>query len=86
MISHLSDASLCLYLSPSSRCPLNSVPYSHIMSGFDRNQVYVVPVHPANRSQNNEKPSETLDQLKRFLVDYRIGQEYIYRYERTRDL
>ncbi|KAG8861718.1 minichromosome maintenance protein 5 [Tulasnella sp. 330] len=49
------------------------------MSGFDRNQVYVVPVHPANRAQGIDKPSEVLQQLKQFLVDYRVGQEYIYR-------
>jgi len=49
------------------------------MSGFDRNQVYVVPVHAANPIGNGEKPSDTLEALKQFLMDFRVGHAFIYR-------
>ncbi len=50
------------------------------MSGFDRNQVYVVPVHPAaNVDDNIDRPSETLEHLKQFLMNFRVGQSFIYR-------
>ncbi|KAG8932188.1 minichromosome maintenance protein 5 [Tulasnella sp. 418] len=49
------------------------------MSGFDPNQVYVVPVHPVNPSANNDQPSESLESLKDFLLSFRIGEEFIYR-------
>ena len=49
------------------------------MSGYDANQVFVVPVHPAARTVTSDKPSDILEQLKEFLLGFRIGEEFIYR-------
>ena len=60
-----------------------SHPHPHsliVMSGFDRNQVYVVPVHPAQPTVNGEKPSDTLEQLKQFITDFRVGHAFPYRH------
>jgi DNA replication licensing factor MCM5 len=51
------------------------------MSGFDADRVYSVSVHQnANTSFSTESPSDTEKLLLDFLLQYRIGGEFIYRY------
>jgi hypothetical protein len=56
----------------------------HIMSGFDSNAVYSVPVLPPNPSSNgangsSESPAATKSLLFDFLMGFRVGEEFIYR-------
>jgi DNA replication licensing factor MCM5 len=48
------------------------------MSGFDLNQVFSVPVHD-QPATNAEAPSETGRLLNEFLLQFRVGGEFIYR-------
>ena len=49
------------------------------MSGFDANRVYSVTVHDAAPPQNLELPAETERLLSDFLLQFRVGGEFIYR-------
>lgn len=49
------------------------------MSGFDANNVYTVAVHDGPAPSAPESPSETEKLLVDFLLQYRIGGEFIYR-------
>lgn len=50
------------------------------MSGFDADRVYSVSVHQNAPSFSTESPSETEKLLLDFLLQYRLGGEFIYRY------
>lgn len=49
------------------------------MSGFDMNRVYSVSVHD-RPAPSQEAPSETTKLLTDFLLQFRVGGEFIYRY------
>ncbi|KAF8624769.1 hypothetical protein AX15_005661 [Amanita polypyramis BW_CC] len=49
------------------------------MSGFDANNVYTVSVHDTPAPTAPEAPSETEKLLLDFLLQYRVGGEFIYR-------
>ncbi|KAG6910571.1 hypothetical protein DXG01_009521 [Tephrocybe rancida] len=49
------------------------------MSGFDANNVYTVSVHDLPPATAPESPSETEKLLFEFLLQYRVGGEFIYR-------
>jgi DNA replication licensing factor MCM5 len=49
------------------------------MSGFDANNVYTVSVHDTPSGTSPESPSETEKLLLEFLLQYRVGGEFIYR-------
>ncbi|KAI0803154.1 ATP dependent DNA helicase [Irpex lacteus] len=49
------------------------------MSGFDADRVYSVAVHDAPDPVGPEKPSETEKLLQEFLLQYRVGGDFIYR-------
>ena len=49
------------------------------MSGFDADHVYTVSVHDAPAATSPESPSETEKLLLDFLLQYRVGGEFIYR-------
>lgn len=49
------------------------------MSGFDADRVYSVAVHDAPDPVAPEKPSETEKLFLEFLLQYRVGGEFIYR-------
>jgi DNA replication licensing factor MCM5 len=49
------------------------------MSGFDANRVYSVAVHDAPPPQGVEQPSEVERLLQEFLLQYRVGGEFVYR-------
>ncbi|KAK2462030.1 hypothetical protein APHAL10511_006493 [Amanita phalloides] len=49
------------------------------MSGFDANSVYTVAVHDHPAPTGPESPSETEKLLLDFLLQYRVGGEFIYR-------
>ncbi|KAG8970275.1 minichromosome maintenance protein 5 [Tulasnella sp. 425] len=51
------------------------------MSGFDRDQVFVVPVRGVDEGPgtNMEKPSDILEQLRNFLMNFQVGQRWVYR-------
>jgi DNA replication licensing factor MCM5 len=49
------------------------------MSGFDANNVYTVSVHDPPAATSPESPSETEKLLFDFLLQYRVGGEFIYR-------
>jgi hypothetical protein len=49
------------------------------MSGFDADHVYTVSVHDAPAPTSPESPSETEKLLLDFLLQYRVGGEFIYR-------
>ncbi|EGO02786.1 hypothetical protein SERLA73DRAFT_102769 [Serpula lacrymans var. lacrymans S7.3] len=49
------------------------------MSGFDANQVYTVSVHDIPSSSSPETPSQSEKLLLDFLLQYRVGGEFIYR-------
>jgi DNA replication licensing factor MCM5 len=57
------------------------------MSGFDADQVYNVSVHDPPAATSPESASETEKLLLEFLLQYRVGGEFIYRsvsiYQRT---
>lgn len=50
------------------------------MSGFDADRVYSVSVHQNAPSFSTDSPSETEKLLLDFLLQYRLGGEFIYRY------
>ncbi|KAF9459421.1 MCM2/3/5 family-domain-containing protein [Collybia nuda] len=49
------------------------------MSGFDANNIYTVSVHDNPSGPSPELPSETEKLLLDFLLQYRVGGEFIYR-------
>ncbi|GJE87730.1 MCM family DNA replication licensing factor [Phanerochaete sordida] len=49
------------------------------MSGFDADRVYSIAVHDAADPVSPEKPSETERLFLEFLLQYRVGGEFIYR-------
>ncbi|KAG6869157.1 hypothetical protein C0993_012256 [Termitomyces sp. T159_Od127] len=49
------------------------------MSGFDPNNVYTVSVHDLPAAASPDSPSETEKLLLEFLLQYRVGGEFIYR-------
>ena len=49
------------------------------MSGFDADRVYSVSVYQNAPSFSTESPSETEKLLLDFLLQYRLGGEFIYR-------
>ncbi|KAH8100472.1 MCM-domain-containing protein [Cristinia sonorae] len=49
------------------------------MSGFDANRVYTVSVHDVPEAVGPDSPAETERLLLEFLLQYRIGGEFIYR-------
>lgn len=49
------------------------------MSGYDANRIYSVAVHDAPPAQNVDKPAEVERMLLDFLLQYRVGGEFIYR-------
>jgi len=49
------------------------------MSGFDADRVYSVSVYQNTPSFSTESPSETEKLLLDFLLQYRLGGEFIYR-------
>ncbi|KAF9498074.1 MCM-domain-containing protein [Pleurotus eryngii] len=49
------------------------------MSGFDANNVYTVSVHDLPAASSPDSPAETEKLLLEFLVQYRVGGEFIYR-------
>jgi DNA replication licensing factor MCM5 len=50
------------------------------MSGFDADRVYSVSVHQNASSFSTESSSETEKLLLDFLLQYRLGGEFTYRY------
>ncbi|KAH7929390.1 MCM-domain-containing protein [Leucogyrophana mollusca] len=49
------------------------------MSGFDANHVYTVSVHDQPAAASPDSPSQTEKLLLDFLLQYRVGGEFIYR-------
>ena len=49
------------------------------MSGFDADRVYSVAVHDPPDAVAVEKPSDTEKLLQEFLLQYRVGGDFIYR-------
>jgi DNA replication licensing factor MCM5 len=49
------------------------------MSGFDANNVYTVAVHDTPAPVAPDAPSETEKLFLDFLLQYRVGGEFIYR-------
>ena len=49
------------------------------MSGFDADRVYSVQVHDAPPPQDIERPADVERMLLDFLLEYRVGGEFIYR-------
>jgi hypothetical protein len=63
----------------SSLPPLD--PQHHtIMSGFDQNRVYSIAVHDNASKSAPDSASEVERRLLDFLLQYRVGGEFIYRY------
>lgn len=54
------------------------------MSGFDQNRVYSVSVHDVPAATSPDSPSETEKLLLDFLLQFRVGGEFIYRSVHTR--
>ena len=51
------------------------------MSGFDANRVFTVNVHdPSPVSTSTDTPSQTEKLLLEFLLQYRVGGDFIYRF------
>ena len=51
------------------------------MSGFDANRVFTVNVHdPSPASTSTDTPSQTEKLLLEFLLQYRVGSDFIYRF------
>ena len=48
------------------------------MSGFDLDRVYSVPVHD-RAAPPQDAPSETTKLLNDFLLQFRIGNKFVYR-------
>ena len=51
-----------------------------IMSGFDANRVYSVGIHDRPAASAPDSASETERLLLDFLLQYRVGGEFIYRH------
>jgi len=49
------------------------------MSGFDGNRVFTVSVHDPPPAASTDSPSQTEKLLLEFLLQYRVGGEFIYR-------
>lgn len=49
------------------------------MSGFDANRVYNINVHDVPEATSPDKPSATEKLFLDFLLQYRVGGEFIYR-------
>ncbi|EJD04350.1 MCM-domain-containing protein [Fomitiporia mediterranea MF3/22] len=49
------------------------------MSGFDANRIFNVSVHDAPPPQDIDRPAEVERMLLDFLLEYRVGGEFIYR-------
>lgn len=49
------------------------------MSGFDANRVYNINVHDAPQATAPDKPSATEKLFLDFLLQFRVGGEFIYR-------
>jgi DNA replication licensing factor MCM5 len=49
------------------------------MSGFDADRIYSVAVHDPSDAISPEKPSEAERLLQEFLLQYRVGGDFIYR-------
>ena len=49
------------------------------MSGYDANRIYSVSVHNPPPAQNIDQPAEIERMLFEFLLQYRVGGEFIYR-------
>lgn len=50
------------------------------MSGFELNRVYNVSIHDRPPATSVDTPSETEDLLLRFLQEFRVGGEFVYRF------
>jgi DNA replication licensing factor MCM5 len=50
------------------------------MSGFDANNIYTVSVHDNPSAPAPDSPSETEKLLLDFLLEFRVGGEFIYRF------
>jgi len=50
------------------------------MSGFDANRVYSVSVHDLPAAATPDSPSETEKLLVDFILQFRVGGEFIYRF------
>lgn len=50
------------------------------MSGFDANQVFTVNVHESPASTSADTPSQTEKLLLEFLLQYRVGGDFVYRF------
>jgi DNA replication licensing factor MCM5 len=48
------------------------------MSGFDLDRVFSVAVHE-QAVTNSDAPSETAKQLNEFILQFRVGEEFVYR-------
>lgn len=51
------------------------------MSGFDANNIYTVSVHDLPAATSPESSSDTEKLLYEFLLQYRVGGEFVYRWE-----
>ena len=51
------------------------------MSGFDANRVYSVSVHDVPSATSPDSPSETEKLLFEFIQQFRVGSEFVYRYD-----
>ena len=51
------------------------------MSGFDANRVYSVSVHDVPAATSPDSPSETEKLLFEFIQQFRVGSEFVYRYD-----
>lgn len=49
------------------------------MSGFDGDRIYSVSIHDPSPPQGLDKPAEIERFLTDFLMQYRLGGEFIYR-------
>lgn len=50
------------------------------MSGFDANHVFAVSVRDQPTATTTDTPSQTEKLLLDFLLQYRVGGEFVYRY------
>ena len=50
------------------------------MSGFDANRVYTVSVLPPDPHVAQDSPAATQQQLQEFIMKFRLGEEFIYRF------
>jgi DNA replication licensing factor MCM5 len=51
------------------------------MFGFDANRVYSVSVHDVPAATSPDSPSETEKLLFEFIQQFRVGGEFVYRYD-----